>query len=171
MAKIPKQLYVVSKEEVYVRKDQLPEPNLGFLNAYEPGNVAFEKKKATQLDWAYCKSQHTIRFIEQFGALYMVGHRTEYAPGSWKATNIPVDEPVAIQPQVWDNAPQTGFKILRSVSRYGTSNKLWRVMDPRGLQFEITTGWFEDIIMKATIQNGEIMSPCVWESNKKLVVV
>ena len=169
MAKIPKQLYVVSKE-VYVGKDQPPEPHLGFLNAYEPGKAAFEKKKATQLNWAYTKYSHHVQFIERFGILYIVGHRTEFAPGILGATKIPIDEPVAIQPQIWDNSPQTGFKILRSVSRYGTSNKLWRVMDPRGLQFEITTGWFEDIIMKATIQNGEIMAPCVWETNKKLVV-
>jgi len=73
---------------------------------------------------------------------------------------------------VYDNAPMRGFKIENSVSRYSTSNKLWRILDPRGFELEISTACLETIIMSADIKKGgEIDAPCSWMSNKNLVVV
>ena len=43
-------------------------------------------------------------------------------------------------------------------------------MDPRGVEFEITTGAFEELIDKVTIIKGAIQEKCVWETNKKLIV-
>ena len=163
MSKIPKKLYVVSVAS-----------GLGFLNAYEPGLKSFEKKKVTQHDWAY-------------GGAFGYGAREAYEknPGEWwlkghkwvwnkEDSNVRVeyDEPMDVkcQPRVWDNDPLTGFKILKSVSRYSTSNKLWRIMDPRGVEFEITTAVLEEIILNSTIINGEIQDKCVWVTNKNLQV-
>lgn len=84
----------------------------------------------------------------------------------------PVREMMKHPPQVWDNNPLTGFKIEKSVSRYSTSNKLWRILDPRGVEFEISTGCLEQIIEDATILKGGVIdAKCVWMSNKTLIVV
>lgn len=169
--KIPQQLFVTVKR---VEPYQEEPYRLGFLNAYEPTKATFEKKKKTQMDWAYCGHNINWHWVENGDVVFVKG--VDY---DWKVIQ-PDGRPTAnyfereveddLQPFIFDNVPRTGFKVLRSVSRYSTSNKVWRVLDPIGLEFEITTGCFEDIIMNATIINGEIQGECVWVSNKKLVV-
>ena len=86
-----------------------------------------------------------------------------------KDFNLPVDD--ELQPRIIVNNPMSGFKIERSVTRYSTSNKLWRILDPRGFECEITTGCLEEIILNGTIINGEIQGECVWKENKNLQLV
>ena len=75
-------------------------------------------------------------------------------------------------PAVWDNTPLTGFKIEKSVSRYSTSNQVWRILDPRNAEFEISTAVLEQIINDATILKGGVIDArCAWAANKNLVVV
>lgn len=169
MAKVPKQLYVVAK----VQNGEAP---LGFLHSYEPGKDAFKKKQETQHQWAYSSTINDVKFTEVDGVLHRSGVRWVNNPdphlGYVRGVLVQVPaEPVQIQPAIWDNEPRTGFKILTSVSRYSTSNKLWRVLDPRGIQFEISTAAFEDIVLQCTIVKGEILEPCYWISTKTLKAV
>lgn len=167
MIKIPEKLYVVSK------KDEYDTPPLGFLHAYEPTKASFKNKKLTQDKWAYLPYPHMT-----------VGFRIEETPTGWVSIidrNFWVDNrarevrtevvPILHPPQIWDNTPLHGFKVLRSVARWTTSNKLWRIEDPRGIQFEISTECFEDILMMTNVEKGVIVGKCQWQENKKLLLV
>lgn len=61
-----------------------------------------------------------------------------------------------------DNKPTHGFKIVDTVSRYSTSNKFFRVEDPRGFELEIDVNNLLDLIEHHTIVQGTIMEPLVW---------
>lgn len=65
-----------------------------------------------------------------------------------------------------DNVPTRGFKLCEVVSRYSTSNKLFRLIDPRGFELEISTDNLLDIALVSTIVKGEIVEECVWTSGK-----
>ena len=70
-----------------------------------------------------------------------------------------------IEPRVLENKPTRGFKLLQVVSRHSTSNKLFRVVDPRGFELEISADNLLDIALASTIVKGEIIEECVWASN------
>jgi hypothetical protein len=40
-----------------------------------------------------------------------------------------------------------------------------------GIQFEISTGSFENIVLEGSIVKGEILGKCIWTSNKNLQLV
>jgi hypothetical protein len=156
MAKIPKELYVTVKIPY---EGEVVDHPLGFLHDYAPHLASSAKKRETQESWAYGGE-----IFEQDGRWY----RKVF---SWTSRQYEVQEiePPYI-PRVWKNEPLSGFKILTSVSRYSTSNKLWRILDPRGIQFEITTGCLESLISVTDIVKGEIKGSCIWVSNKNLVL-
>lgn len=64
--------------------------------------------------------------------------------------------------RIIDNTPTRGFKLLEVVSRYRTNNKLFRVLDPRGFELEISADNLLDLAMASTIVKGEIVEECVW---------
>lgn len=175
--KIPKLLYVVSKlENRYSCELGLVNHPLGFLHSYEPGKPAFEKKQSTQHDWAYSQNLNSSTFSVEDDVLYIHGHEFRQVPGTensgtYQTERIQINEPVPIQPAIWVNEPLEGFKVLTTVSRYSTSNKFWRVLDPRGIQFEISTASFEKIVLNGSIVKGEILGKCIWTSNKNLALV
>lgn len=70
-----------------------------------------------------------------------------------------------IEPRILDNTPQRGFKLMQVVSRYSTSNKLFRVLDPRGFELEISADNLLDIATVSTIVKGEIIEECVWATS------
>lgn len=70
-----------------------------------------------------------------------------------------------------DNTPIRGFKLVDVVSRYSTSNKLFRIQDPRGFELEIPADNLLDIAMNSTIVNGEIIEECVWATSGKLYLI
>ena len=163
--KIPQKLFVVTRKE----KDY----PLGFWHEYLPGNKAFEKKKQTQLSWAYTAyNDMSVGSVEEVNGLYILNcikynyNGSNYAQSLFK---FPADP----QPFVLDNEFLSGFKILGSKSRYSTSNKVWRILDPRGIQFEISSGAMAHILLSTTVQKGEIMEKCCWGSdgNHKILVL
>lgn len=171
MIKYPKQLYVVARGV-----GTPTEPPLGFFHVYEPGKSAFEKKRETQIKWAYqdYSNLYDFEFVELHGQWCAKGYKTERDPnspaGTYKSINVPYCYPVPFQPQIWDNEPSHGFKIMESVSRYSTSNKLWRILDPHNVEFEVSTDVMENIIHSATITKGLIENRCVWTKAKVLEV-
>lgn len=64
--------------------------------------------------------------------------------------------------RIIENKPTRGFKLLEVVSRYSTSNKLFRVVDPRGFELEISADNLLDLAMASTIVKGEIIEECIW---------
>lgn len=64
--------------------------------------------------------------------------------------------------RVLPNTPRRGFKLVEVVSRYSTSNKYFRVMDPQGFELEISAANLLDLAMASTIVKGEIIEECVW---------
>jgi len=170
--KIPKELYVVLKSP----RDPV-NPPLGFLNAYEPGKVTFEKKRKTQEEWAYGPYRNS-RLVMQ-GGIYVLEYdeilSIDYSkvyndPTRYTTQKTQVD--IKSQPEIWKNDALTGFRILNFISRYSTSNKVWRILDPRGVEFEIPTSKLDEIIQSHGIKKGgEIDAKCCWAGNKNLVIV
>lgn len=168
---IPKKLFVVAKEDWlydYVNGEHIKTPlqPFGFLNSYSE-TKGLESKHQTQYKWAYNLSYYDAENIKEQPDGSLLIERTIAYYG--KNEDIVVQPPYT--PQIWDNDPISGFKILKSVSRYSTSNKVWRILDPRGIQFEITTGCLENIIMETAIIKGEMIGKFVWAGNKNLIWV
>ncbi len=67
-----------------------------------------------------------------------------------------------IEAKTVDNVLMTGFKVAHSVSRYSTSNVVWRILDPRGFELEISSPNMSDLIGIANIEKGEIQERCIW---------
>lgn len=65
---------------------------------------------------------------------------------------------------VHDNVLLDGFRIAESVRRMGWNggNVVWRIVDPRGFELEISSANFARIIDCTTIENGEIKGKCIW---------
>ena len=168
--KHPKQLRVTLKEQYGHDHQGNKLPLLGFAHVYEPHLNTFAKKQETQDNWAYKPS---------FGFTFYKDGRVYRTTQKWvhgaHGPHVLVDDetieiPENLQPRIIDNVPLEGFRVQRSVSRYSTSNKLWRILDPRGFELEITTACFEDLVMSCVIDKGVIMVPCIWHTGKMLVV-
>ncbi len=72
----------------------------------------------------------------------------------------------------FDNLAVEGFKIVGSVSRWTTANKLIRVDDPRGFVVEIPTGNLTTLLKYVTVEKGEVKDACVWgrEGNNHILL-
>lgn len=68
-----------------------------------------------------------------------------------------------ISPKIIDNVPLKGFMLSEEVRRGGWTrgNVVWRVVDPRGWEFEITSANLASIIDCCTIRNGLIDDDCI----------
>lgn len=61
-----------------------------------------------------------------------------------------------------DNTPTKGLYVGCSVSRWSTSNKLFRVTDPRGFTVEIPTDNLATLLHHTTVIKGVVQEECVW---------
>lgn len=82
------------------------------------------------------------------------------------------DEYVKGQEFIADNTPTTGFYVGSSVSRWSTSNKLFRVKDPRGFTVEIPTDNLATLLHHTTVVKGVVQEACVWgrEGNNHILL-
>lgn len=64
--------------------------------------------------------------------------------------------------EIVDNTPVKGIYVGSSVSRWSTSNKLFRVEDPRGFTVEIPTDNLSTVLHHTTVVRGVIQEECVW---------
>lgn len=69
-----------------------------------------------------------------------------------------------INTKVYDNGLMEGFRIAESIRRIGWNggNVVWRIVDPRGFELEISSANFARIVDCTTITNGVIQGKCVW---------
>lgn len=145
----------------YLTEDVIP---LGFANAYEPNTKAYEKRKETQDNWAYGTGCFEVN-----GEYWR--KETSWEPDGKGGHNRVFNEymiPHNYQPIIIDNVPIEGFRVQKSVSRSSTSNKVWRILDPRGFELEIMTDTMEDLIHGGAIQSGLIIGKCIWRTAKIL---
>lgn len=84
---------------------------------------------------------------------------------SWSRNDIHPDG------HIFKNEPLEGFKLGRSVSRYSTDNKVFRLEDPRGFTVEISTGNLEMLMRDVTIIKGVIQGKCVWGREDKNILL
>jgi hypothetical protein len=181
MKKVPDQIYVVSQNRPENEYDRDPvtgvwitkhvtDHNFGFLHPHEPNKATDAKRKRTQHEWAYSG------LYEKNGEFWEKGSEWKYTPDTPNANGHPYtvinyDRPIdpLYAPRVWDNVPMSGFKIIDTVNRY-RGNKLFKVMDPRGVEFEITVQSLYHLLQESTVRNGVILDECVWMKGKDLVV-
>lgn len=117
--------------------DASRDDNLAYMTYYQD-NAAFEKRKQTGVSWA--RRRKTGRNSDGSSG-YFTTDGKEYT---------------------CDNTPTTGFYIGDSVSRWSTSNKLFRVKDPRGFTVEVPTGNISTLLHHTTVNRGVVQEPCVW---------
>lgn len=115
------------------------EDNLAYMTYYEE-NAAFEKRKATGENWASPR-------------------KYKWNPETKKNEEIEVKVPVE---NIVDNTPIKGIYIGSSVSRWSTSNKLFRVNDPRGFTVEVPTDNIATLLHLTTVTHGVVEEECVW---------
>lgn len=177
MSKVPQEIFVVSQNRAENEYDYNPgsgawcikqstDHNFGFLHPHEPKRAADAKRKETQLRWAY--QGHVY---ETTSGWWRKGVDTKWDYPSGRRVDTPFDEPIPAEyaPRIWANVPLTGFKIIDTVNRY-RGNKLLKVLDPRGVEFEITVQSLFHIVQGGTVVRGEIMDACLWQSGKNLVL-
>lgn len=135
MIKIYQELRVISKEQDKEDSD-LP---LAFVIPWE-NTKAKEKQLETAITWArsYNYDKETNKHTKVEGK-------------DWGT--VP-------------NEPQSGFRLAHSVRRYGWSgsgNVVWRMVDPRGFEFEIPSENMAQILMSCGMgENGVIERPCIF---------
>ncbi len=162
---IPKQIYVTAqmrreseydyKSSTWIYGEEYP---FAFLHPHEPTKKTDVKRKNTQLSWAY----GSYEFVDDT----VIENKRYWEDGNVICTSIPAK----FQPRVMDNTPEKGFEIFEVATRYSTSNKLFRVKDPRGFVTEITAKSLLSILLEGTITKGIIQNACVWQANKNLVL-
>ena len=66
--------------------------------------------------------------------------------------------------KVLPNTLSAGFEIARSVRRSGWNggNVVWRVVDPRGFELEVSSANLASILDCSTVVNGVIQERCIW---------
>lgn len=162
-----------------------PRPPLGFAARHDLNSEKCMAKNEAQRKWAKYEYDATGNFIRTFnhrriwadGSIYSFGTIPEVylqqvgcnRSAVWEFLKLVFDsEPLneSLKPRVVDNVPRSGFKIVDTVTRYSTSNKLWRILDPYGFELEISTANMEEIIMGGLIDKGEIIGQCIWDFGK-----
>jgi len=164
---VPKEIYVTAKMHRESEFDSVKrewvygeEYAFAFLHPHEPNKKSDTTRKETQLGWAY----GAYKFVDDI----LVKLHSQYDYASKIRTYT--EEPAKYQPRVLSNEPLTGFEIFEVATRYSTSNKVFKVKDPRGFVTEITAKSLLGIILDGTIKNGVIQDACVWQANKNLIV-
>lgn len=64
--------------------------------------------------------------------------------------------------EIIDNLPTANIYVGNSVSRWSTSNKVFRVKDPRGFTVEIPTDNLATLLHHTTVVKGVVQEECVW---------
>lgn len=118
-------------------------PLLGFLTPYEETSAG-RKRIETVDNWSRPQD------VYGFNSITREPHLIE------KAKVIPA--------VIFDNVPLEGFEISRAIKRTGWNggNVVWRVLDPRGFELEISSANLAKILAYATIDAGVIKGRCVW---------
>ena len=174
MAKIPDKIFVVSQnrsERSYPIKGDWntyddESHNFGFLHPHEPNKASDAARKETQMQWAYTGTAY-----KNGSEWWERGSTFTYDSVTRQRNEIKFDRPIELDyaPRVWDNVPLSGFKLVDTVNRY-RGNKLFKILDPRGVEFEITVQSLYHILCGGTVKQGLILDECIWQTGKNLIL-
>lgn len=127
---------------------------LGFASPYEKSK-AFEKRMDSQLRWSMGGYWLKEREFDTYKVDddYNVAYFKEQKPVN---INYPAN--------IIDNVSISGFRIPECIRRvyWGGGNVVWRILDPRGFELEISSSNLARIMDCCVIVHGEILSECVW---------
>lgn len=121
--------------------------------------VGYQKREDT-----YTKKLAYIIYFDDKNVL-----RKETSWQSWRDSKI--------EPEEFDNIPQDGFILNKSIQRYrwshfGTDRNYIRIYDPRGIEFEITPDNLLGILMTTNCNKRELEGKFVYAwSGKDLVLL
>lgn len=164
MINIAKQLFVVKGVD---REDEL-----AYMSPYAEGkdgqplaNIA--KMQATGRSWASVGPQNVYKLKPDA--------KTSYDYERDEQGRIIVDHVIPARKGeefIYDNTPLIGFYVGSSVARWSTSNKLFRVKDPRNFTVEIPTDNLATLLHHTTVVNGVVQEECVWgrEGNNHILL-
>lgn len=157
----------ISDKLWYVIKPQ-HEDNLAYMCPYD------ETKEGNPTS-AVSKMQDTGRSWARIGAqkVYKRTDSGDYVRDENRNPIVDYIEPAKEGFEaVVDNSPIEGFYVGSSVSRWSTSNKLFRVKDPRGFTVEIPTDNLATLLHHTTVVNGVVQECCVWgrEGNSHILL-
>ena len=160
MIKISKKLWCVKGVD---RED-----NLSYMCPYDESkegeplaNVA--KMQATGRQWARVGERFSYKKNEK--GVYIRDEKGNLTVES----RIPAREGEEV---IANNSPLEGFYVGSSVARWSTSNKLFRVKDPRGFTVEIPTDNLATLLHHTTVVKGFVQEACVWgrEGNNHILL-
>ena len=119
---------------------------LGFVTPYEE-NAAGRKRQDTVTRWANERN-----------------YTYEIQPdGSYK--HVRKEKPESLKEKVIENTPREGFTLAEEVRRtyWGGGNVVWRIVDPAGFEFEISSANLARIITEVGLEpGGKIPGKCVY---------
>lgn len=72
------------------------------------------------------------------------------------------DDDGKTETRIEDNTPRDGFKVVDVASRWSTSNKFARIVDPNGYELEINIDNLIDLMLYCVVDHGEIKAKCIW---------
>lgn len=144
LIKIPDQLYVGIQGK---KEFNTENPPLGFAIPYAesgPFKKNYDGSKETVDKWAgYRQSHGTYNYTTQ--------------PATYTPPPAQTEHGVVI-----DNEFREGFYFEKSVSRYETNNKFFRINDPLGFQLEIDAANLGDILLNSHISKGYLVGKFRW---------
>lgn len=159
-------------DKIFVVKGVDREDDLSYMSPYETNkdgqplaNIA--KLQATGRSWASVGPKPVYKLKEDATTSYDY-ERDENGRVIVEHT-IPAREGEEF---IADNTPTEGFYVGSSVSRWSTSNKLFRVKDPRGFTVEIPTDNLATLLHHTTVVKGVVQEACVWgrEGNNHILL-
>lgn len=91
---------------------------------------------------------------------------------SWVNRSLSPKDKTTIRTCSISNRPLCGFKLQKSTRRHTTSNVVWRVLDPRGFEIEISSENLMDILDNCSIINSEIIEEMIYcrESSNNILL-
>lgn len=164
MINIAKQLFVVKGVD---REDEL-----AYMSPYAEGkdgqplaNIA--KMQATGRSWASVGPKQVYKLKPDA--------KTSYDYERDEQGRVIVDHVIPARKGeefIYENTPLKGFYVGSSVARWSTSNKLFRVKDPRNFTVEIPTDNLATLLHHTTVVNGVVQESCVWgrEGNNHILL-
>jgi hypothetical protein len=149
-------------KQLFVVKGVDREDDLAYMSPYAEGkdgqplaNIA--KMQATGRSWASVGPQNVYKLKPDA--------KTDYDWLRDEQGKVILDHVIPARKGeefIHDNTPLTGFYVGSSVARWSTSNKLFRVKDPRGFTVEIPTDNLATLLHHTTVVNGVVQEECVW---------
>lgn len=138
------------------------EDGLAYMCQYEEDSAGkpkanIEKMQTTGRNWARCREHKVFK-------------KRHDATQDWHYEYDENGEPILLYVQpaqegteaLYENKPTTGFYIGDSVERWSTSNKLFRVTDPRGFTVEVSTGNISTLLHHCSVIKGVVQEECLW---------